>query len=199
MNTIFLLLWLIANVVMIVFIVKAIREKDVDAKKQKRKIWLICFAVAMVAFFAFGSTTEPTDNEGELKTQTSVNDDSNTNVVSDVEATSEEPNSNAIELVAGEKGDYGKEVVMSEGTDLEEHLIVYYLPAGTYTVKNLGDYRTQISVYEGFSKNVETGYDEYTQTGDIVLLNKNESGDIEIPDGWFIEIQEPTHISLTAK
>ena len=199
MNTIFLLLWLIANVVMIVFIVKAIREKDVDAKKQKRKIWLICFAVAMVAFFAFGSTTELTDNEGELKTQTSVNDDSNTNVVSDVEATSEEPNSNAIELVAGEKGDYGKEVVMSEGTDLEEHLIVYYLPAGTYTVKNLGDYRTQISVYEGFSKNVETGYDEYTQTGDIVLLNKNESGDIEIPDGWFIEIQEPTHISLTAK
>ena len=88
---------------------------------------------------------------------------------------------------------------MSEGTDFEEHLVVYYVPAGKYTVKNLGDYRTQVNVYEGFAKNSETGYDEYTNTGDIIVLEVNGEGEIEVPDGWYIEIHEPTHISLTTK
>lgn len=104
-----------------------------------------------------------------------------------------------IELVAGTTGKYGKEIVMSAGTDLEEHLVVYYLPAGNYTVKNLGEKRAQVSVYEGFARNDETGYDDYTNVGDIVVLGVGGSGEINIPEGWFVEIHEPTHISLEAK
>lgn len=103
-----------------------------------------------------------------------------------------------IELIAGEFGKYGKELVMSQGTDAEEILIVYYVPAGKYVVKNVGDTTTQVTVYEGITKN-DKGYDEYTDAGDVVLIKANESAEIEVPDGWFIEIHEPTHIVLSNK
>ena len=204
MNTFFAFLWFVANVVMIVFIVKAIKEKDADEKKQKRKVWLICLAVAVVAFIAFAATIESTEDKEETAIENTEDADSETDVnseeqVADTEDSDETSDSEAIELIAGETGEYGREVVMSEGTEFEEHLIVYYLPAGTYTVTNLGEYRTQVSVYEGFAKNDETGYDEYTNTGDIVLLDVDGTDEIEIPEGWFIEIHEPTHISLVAK
>ena len=107
-------------------------------------------------------------------------------------------NANAIDLVAGEKGEYGRELVMSEGTDMQENLVVYYVPAGTYTVKNLGDRPAQVSVYAGTRKG-DNGYDEYTETGDVVQLGAGDTAEITVPDGWFVEIQEPAHISLTAK
>lgn len=102
----------------------------------------------------------------------------------------------AIELIAGEQGQYGELITMSEGTDMEESFYVYYVPTGSYTVTNDGEYMTQISVYEGIRKNAETGYDEYISTGSVLLLDTGKTGTIEIPDGWFIEIHEPTHISL---
>lgn len=103
----------------------------------------------------------------------------------------------AIELIAGEQGQYGKLITMSEGTDMEESFYVYYLPAGTYEVTNKGEYMTQVSVYEGFTKNEETGYDEYTEIGSTVLIDVEKTNTIEVPEGWLIEIHEPTHISLT--
>jgi len=105
----------------------------------------------------------------------------------------------SIELIAGELGEYGKEIIMNEGNEFEEHLVVYYVPAGVYEVKNIGDNMTQATVYENFAKNKETGYDEYTDTGDISLLDKGEIGEIKVPEGWFIEIHEPSHILLTPK
>lgn len=135
-------------------------------------------------------------------------DDDNTNTTEpDAQTTIEAPettssqtleNKTVIDITDGEKGEYGKEITMSAGTDMEEKLVVYYVPAGKYTVKNLGEYRTQVSVYEGFAKNNETGYDEYTDTGDIVVLDVNGEDEIEVPDGWFIEIHG-AHILLTEK
>jgi hypothetical protein len=58
---------------------------------------------------------------------------------------------------------------------------------------------TQVNVYEGITSNSETGYDEYTSAGDVKMIDKGATVEIEVPDGWFIEIQEPTHIKLTAK
>ncbi len=119
---------------------------------------------------------------------------------SNEETTEDSTETDSFELVAGETGEYGKEIIMSEGTDCEEKLIVYYVPAGKYTVENLGEFRTQVSVYEGYKKNEETGYDEYTKTGDIIVLEKNgATGEIEVPEGWFVEIHKPTHISLSIK
>lgn len=152
-------------------------------KKPIYKKWWFWVIIVVVIAGAFGSAG------GKNKTETTTTDTSKDTT----------DTATVIELVAGEKGDYGKEIVMSEGTDLEEHLIVYYVPGGKYTVKNLGDYRTQINVYEGIAKNAETGYDEYTNTGNIVMLDAGAEDDLEVPDGWFIELHEPDHISLTAK
>ena len=94
---------------------------------------------------------------------------------------------NAILLVAGEKGEYGKWTAMNDET-----FYAYYLPGGVYSVTNAGEYPAQVSVYEGILRNFETGFDEYSATGGALRLEVGESGEIAIPDGWFVEIHEPT-------
>lgn len=111
----------------------------------------------------------------------------------------EESSSEVIELEAGTLGDYGKEITMNEGTDMEESLIVYYVPAGDYTVTNVGEFMTQVSVYGGFERDESTGYDDYTEVGDTPSIDVDQTADISVPDGWFIEIHEPTHITLEKK
>jgi len=111
----------------------------------------------------------------------------------------EESSTDVIELEAGTLGDYGKEITMNEGTDMEESLIVYYVPAGDYTVTNVGEFMTQVSVYGGFERDESTGYDDYTEVGDTPSIDVEQSADISVPDGWFIEIHEPTHITLEKK
>ena len=159
-------------------------------------------AVAWIVYLAIGfsggvnnadnTTMDPT---AETSVISSTEDKQTTTEITTAQITETK---NTIEIIDGEKGEYGKEITMSAGTDLEEKLIVYYVPAGKYIVKNLGNYRTQVSVYEGFEKNSETGYDEYTNTGNIVVLDVNGKDEIEVPDGWFIEIHG-AHILLTEK
>ena len=93
---------------------------------------------------------------------------------------------NAILLVAGEKGEYGKYTAMNKET-----FYAYYLPGGVYSVTNAGEYPAQVSVYEGIQWNAETGFDEYSADGGALRLEVGESGEITIPDGWFVEIREP--------
>lgn len=163
-----------------------LRKKEMN-KILKYGIIAVAWILYLILFINAGGSESTTNTNNTTSAQ------NDTSVVSSIQE------ENTIELVAGVAGEYGKEIVMSEGTDCEEHLVVYYVPAGKYTVKNLGEYMTQVNVYEGFAKNEETGYDEYTNTGDIIRLDINGEGEIEVPEGWFIEIHEPTHISLTAK
>lgn len=155
----------------------------------KNKLIAILFVACMtLSVTACGSSTEAdTPNSQQTENESQANDNyADLNTEND-----------SIELIAGEQGEYGTLITMSEGTDMEESFYVYYVPAGTYTVTNEGEYMTQVNVYEGFARNNETGYDEYTATGDIKLIDSGETATIEVPEGWFIEIQEPTHISLT--
>lgn len=143
-------------------------------------IGLFCL-VFMIAFVGCGDsdTEEPAATEETVAT--------------------EESSSDVIELEAGTLGDYGKEIIMNEGTDMEESLVVYYVPAGDYTVTNVGEFMTQVSVYGGFERDESTGYDDYTEVGDTPNIDVDQSADISVPDGWFIEIHEPTHITLEKK
>ena len=143
-------------------------------------IGVLC-VVFMVAFIGCGDSDseEPAATEETLAT--------------------EESSTDVIELEAGTPGDYGKEITMNEGTDMEESLIVYYVPAGDYTVTNVGEFMTQVSVYGGFERDESTGYDDYTEVGDTPSIDVDQSADISVPDGWFIEIHEPTHITLEKK
>ena len=160
-------------------------------------------AVAWIAYLAIGLSGGGSDTGSNNNATTEPNTDiSAVSSTENVETTTKESKTTkanaVIEITNGEKGEYGKEITMSAGTDSEERLIVYYVPAGKYTVKNLDKYKTQISVYEGFAKNNETGYDEYTNVGSNVLLDENGEDEIEVPDGWFVEIHG-AHVLLTAK
>jgi len=142
----------------------------------------------------FGGGDEKKDENAEDSTKTEETTSSETTEEEEVEETKE-----VITLTAGEVGEYGKEITMNEGTDMPEDLIVYYLPAGDYTVTNVSQYPTQVSVYGGFERDETTGYDNYTEVGDTPRLEVNESVDINVPEGWFIEIHEPTIIELVKK
>lgn len=159
----------------------------------KKKILVALLAAMMsLSLIACGDTTEETVTTNTASEET-VSDESKYAETDD----SDSKEDVVIELVAGEQGEYGKQITMSAGTDMEESFYVYYIPSGAYTVMNKGEYMTQVSVYEGIAKNDETGYDEYTNTGDVVLLDAGEEASVNITEGWFIEIQEPAHVSLT--
>ena len=174
-----------------------LRKKDLN-KILKYGIIAVAWIVYLVIGFSGGVNNADSNN-------TVTEPNSLTSTVSNaenVESTNKEPETtqvkNVIEITDGKIGEYGKEITMSAGTDLEEILIVYYVPAGKYTVRNLGEYPVGINVYEGFEKNEETGYDEYTDAKDTVRLEVNGEDEIEVPEGWFIEIHG-AHILLTEK
>ena len=62
------LVWLAANIVMVVFIIKMIKEKDSVTKKRNRNIWLISLGVAVVFFFVIAG-------EGAKSKQSDATDD----------------------------------------------------------------------------------------------------------------------------
>lgn len=224
MGTFFAFLYFAAFVVFVIFLVRFfINKKRGNDNSLNKKIWIVSLIVFILAFIITGIITPSPKEEAQVVVNESQEENAQESTMIEtiesketvanestaskkeesepgsIEETAEESISETtemIELIAGELGDYGKEIVMNEGTDLEEKMIVYYVPAGKYKVENLGDYRTQVNVYKGFEKNKESGYDEYTDSGDIVVLNKGEKGDIEVPDGWYIEIHD-SHILLT--
>ena len=182
-----------------------------DEKKSKRNIIIIVVAVLLL-LGAIGSCTgggnksssstassqSASSSTAAEQSSSAASESASSSVEAEPAAEQSEPATPAIELVAGEQGEYGQELVLNAGTEFEERNIVYYLPAGDYSVKNVGDYRTQASVYEGVQTN-EDGWEEPANTGDILMLDAGQTGDLNVPDGWYIEIQEPTHIELTPK
>lgn len=162
-------------------------ETQEKVKKPIYKKWWFWLIIVCLVLGAFGGGNKKSDESTKEPTEQTQ------------EAEPQEETADVITLTAGEAGEYGKEITMNEGTDMPETLIVYYLPAGDYTVKNVGEYTTQVNVYEGFARDESTGYDDYTNVGDTVRLDVDQTADINVPDGWFIEIHEPTKIELVAK
>ena len=115
--------------------------------------------------------------------------------------TSEETPTPAIsfDLVAGEAGEYGKYVTFNEGTEFEETFYAYYIPAGVYTVTNVGEYVGQISVYSNGIHVTEEGWEEPAESGDVALLDVNESTTITIRENQYVEIHEPDHFRFEAQ
>jgi hypothetical protein len=103
-----------------------------------------------------------------------------------------------IDLVAGQENEYSKSRTWNAGTEFEETQLVYYVPAGTYEVTNAGEYPTQVNVYEGVAVTDE-GWEEPANVGDIITLKVGETGQITVPEGYYIEIAEPTHVVLEMK
>ena len=71
MSGFFTFLWLVANIVMIVFIIKAIKSKDAAEKKKNRKIWLISLGAAFLCM-VIAATTMPTTDDNETEEEAIV-------------------------------------------------------------------------------------------------------------------------------
>lgn len=104
----------------------------------------------------------------------------------------------SFELVAGEAGDYGKQVTFNEGTEFEETFYAYYVPAGQYTVTNTGEYTSQINVYSDERTVTDAGWEEPAESIAVKLLDVGQSADIEIGNNQYIEIAEPSTFKMEA-
>ncbi|MGT2812567.1 hypothetical protein [Streptococcus minor] len=158
-----------------------------------KRTWFVVLAV----LFGLGIIINIFTDDKHQK-DAAVSDTKEVNTITSTVDSTEEPKATsiAIQLIAGEKGDYGQSIVMNEGTDMPEELIVYYLPAGIYEVENIGSFPAQITVYEGFTRDESTGYDNYTASGDAKLIDKGAKDTITVPENWFVEIHEPAKFSL---
>ena len=104
MNGFFIFLWLIANVVMIVFIVKAIKTQD-EEKKYNRKIWLISLGAAFILLLAIGLTTPSNEDAEDIADIESEEVEEVTTEANEVEETEEIENteeSDELELLRAE-------------------------------------------------------------------------------------------------
>lgn len=101
-----------------------------------------------------------------------------------------------IELVAGEKGEYGELITINKDTEFEETYYIYRVPAGTYTVTNTGDHMGQFNVYGETVYVTEDGWEEFSDVVYVKLLDVGQSDTVEISEGQIIEIHEPGQYAL---
>ncbi len=96
-----------------------------------------------------------------------------------------------IELVAGEQGEYGTPMTFNKGTDGEVTIIAYHIPAGEYTVTNIGTHMDQFNIYSDETHKTEEGWEEPAESFFVKLIDVNASESFTIEDGQYIKVVEP--------
>ena len=180
MSNFFALVFLVAVVLAIFFLRKSskLKKSGVD-NAQAKKIGLISIGVAVIAFIVVGLTAPATEDS----------------------AISEEPKTESSDSIvvinADELGEYGQELVLNENTDSPDNTIGHFVPIGKYKVTNKGKYPTQVNVYKNEKHVTEEGWEEWAD-GNVVLIDVGESAEIEVQDGYFVNVDAPAHIELEA-
>ena len=152
---------------------------QIEKKKFYKNKW---FWIVLVILLAIGSTSEPekTTKESEV----------------DQEQTTETVESMTIQLNADDYGEYGKDIILNEGTEFEDKRIAYYVPVGRYEVTNDGNYRTQVNVYGDNIQKNEDGWEEF-ETVQVALIEPGGTAHIVVNnENQFIYITSPSKITL---
>ena len=102
-----------------------------------------------------------------------------------------------ISLVAGVQGQYGEPFTINKGTEFEENYFIYRVPAGTYTVTNVGEYISQFNVYGETVYTTDDGWEELSDVYYVKALKPGEADTVTIEDGQIIEIHEPGEFDLS--
>ena len=204
MSSFFALVFLVAVVLAIVFLRKSSKlKKGGEDNTQAKKIGFISIGVAIIAFIVVGVTAPETDDsttKEETKTEAVENTSDkkdNTDVVKEESTENEESSESVIVINADELGEYGQELILNENTDMPDKTIGYFVPEGKYEVTNKGDYPTQVNVYKNEKHVTEEGWEEWAD-GNVVLIKVGESAEIEVQDGYFVNVDAPAHIELKA-
>ncbi len=220
MSAIFTLIHFGALICFFVFLIKMLkqRKEGLDYSNSK-KIMLIAIPVWFISLIIIGMTYSPSDSNQnaqvveETKNAESkidngennasdLNEDSIEKQEENDDLTGESQGDEAqeeaaliIDIKAGEKGEYGQDIVLNEGTDLEDKTIAYFVPVGKYLVKNVGSYMSQINVYKN-EINVVDGWEEWAD-GYAELLDVNATKEITVEEGYFINVDEPAHFEMS--
>ena len=104
-----------------------------------------------------------------------------------------------IELVAGEQGEYGTPITFNKGTEFEETVIAYHIPAGEYTATNIGEYMDQFNIYSDETHKTEEGWEEPDESVFVKLIDVGATEDFTIADGQYIKIVEPGKFKIEQK
>lgn len=155
------------------------------------------------------STVEIAETESELVTENATEEATETLIEQDMEPateqvteliqestpeTMEETEKKKVKFkITGDKvGKYGQVVVLNKGTEFEETEIMYYVPTGSYLVKNLDESRSvQLSIYSGGpEKNGE--WEEFVMDDNChpLVLMAGDIGELEIQEGQFIVMSD---------
>lgn len=184
-------------------------------KKKWYQKWWIWLIVIIFLISAFSGNNDAKSKKNELvpfdeqfpKNDQSITDENNSdnevvvdNTVDsvdseDVDDTSEDQPL-SFGLVAGEQGEYGELFTINKDTEFEETYYIYHIPAGTYTVTNIGEYRTQFNVCCDGIRVTEEGWEEPSDVPYVKALDVGETDIFTIEDGQYIEIHEPTKLDF---
>lgn len=104
-----------------------------------------------------------------------------------------------IELVAGELGEYGTFVTLNKGTEFEQTVIAYHIPAGEYTVTNIGEYMNQFNIYSDETHITDEGWEEPAEDIFVKLMDVGATEDFTIEDEQYIKIVEPGKFKIEQK
>lgn len=184
-----------------------LRKKDMNPKLKYGIIaaaWVIYLIIGIAGGNGRNKDSNTGNSQSVVETQNETTKSAETQSTESIteETTTTEATvdtSNQIDLVAGELGEYGQRIVLNEGTDFPDTNYCYFVPAGKYQITNTGEYPTQIDVNKN-EKKTETDSDgnnyEVWAEGTPYLLDVGESKEITVNEGYFIEIEEPTHLLL---
>ena len=171
-------------------------------KKMPTEVKAIITAVLVVVIVLFGVLGTNNQNNTLHPEESSSISSENTSETSSEENLSEESsslssnNSFSFELKAGEKGEYGQKFTINKDTEFEETYFVYYIPLGTYTVTNIGQYMGQINICSTETVITDEGWEEPAEVFGVYLLDEGESETITIEEGQYIEIHEPNNFKF---
>ena len=162
----------------------------------KMKNILIMVMSLMLIFALTACGTETTNNDLNDDNTSSI-ESSQSDISTEQDETSEpEITKLSFTLTAGEAGEYGKLVTYNKGTEFEETFYAYYVPAGTYTVTNKGEYMSQINVYSDETVINEDGWEEPVIAQEGQMLKINQETTVTLEEGQVIYIQEPAVFSF---
>ena len=165
------------------------KKENTNVKKPFYKKWWFFVIVGIVLISAVSNS-----NNDETNTST----DNTSSIVESTETSSKEEKL-VFTLVAGEQGNYGKMITYNKGTECEENFYAYYIPAGKYTVTNVGNYMSQLNVYSDETVINEDGWEEVAESYFNKIIDVNKSDTITIEEGQHIEIAEPSQFKFEKK
>ncbi len=169
-------------------------NKNNEKKPFYKKGWFWALIIFLMIFSVVGT------NDDEV-----VLDDVDSSVTESIAETTEQTSIDEdkeeleIEITAGEKGEYGRLISYNKGTEFEEEFYAFYVPAGTYTVTNKGEYIGQFNIYSDEIVKNSSGWDEPKEIFGSERFNVGESKTITIEKGQHIEIVEPDVFLLEKK